>query len=412
MTEQDEEETGTPGKPNAYWQRVREEGPSGFSSEFRGVNQGPRGGQQRVRPEDLIGDYDTCWCGKPADHDWPGKSSGRKHPKEERVSATSVETPESEVPHITNADLGGFSDSYKEIITKAVNEYRVRYRMSNRGIMLYPHDGSTPLSLPQRENHRTLKSARLWFVKHVADPEIEARMEKLRKSSSVEDAARVLAEKLNDPVEHPTPPVAPPVAKEPPAKRAIPTPPKKEQRVADTKTNIALEQGHANLDALFEHLEAEGKILPLTEGREFWVPSTALGHPNRAYETDGTTIFCRVKDCGFTTIHGKGASGHLVKHDPERGDRLWGSEAQEKKKVTKANSRMSTQVAEAVAILNKALGVEAPKEPTKAEQKALATVIKERDTARDHNDKLAAARDEWKSKYEDLKAKLDLLKDL
>lgn len=417
MTTQDdeEEEERTPGRPNAYWARVREQGPSGFSSEFRGVNQGPHGGQQRVRPEDIIGDYDTCWCGEPADHDWPGKSSGQKHPKEQRVSATPVETPAAEVPHITRGDLNGFSDSYKEIILKAVNDYRVRFRMSNRGIMLYPHDGSTPLSLPMRENHRTLKSAKLWFVRHVADPETEKRMAQLRKTTSVEEAAKILADSVNDPAEHP-----PAKAKAPapaPAPKTPAQPKEKEVRTSPKASPEADKARAVALNAVYQRLLAEDQILPIFEGYTVWKPVTAL-HENPLYQTNGTIIACRVimpdgTPCGFVTESGKGASGHVVRHDREgRGAKMWGAEAQVKKKETRQFNRVTTQVAEAVKILNKVLGVEAPKEPSKAEQKALAAVTKERDKALADADKLAAARDDWKGKYEDLKAKLDLLKDL
>jgi hypothetical protein len=427
--EEDEETTRTPGRPNAYWARVREGERGGFSSDFRGVNQGPHGGAQRVRPEDIIGDYDTCWCGLPADHDWPGKDRGRKHPKETRVSASNTEAPDTQVPHITRTDITGFSDSYKEIILKAVNDYRVRYRMSNKGILLYPHDGSQPYSLPMRENPRTLKAVKTWFVRHVADPETEAKMEKLRKTQSVEEAAQVLAETLNDPVEHPAPegkdPRPSPVATtgtcpncglatrtangvtkhrltnkvecvsaqliEPEPKRATVDGP----RVAGQASLEEEARRSAINDALFARLSADGMILPLTEGRSIWHPQSA-SYENPLYEVDSDgIIWCRVKDCGFLTPSGKGASGHMLKHDPVRGQKMWGKEAQTKKVESRAHNRVNTAIKEAVDILSKAAGIEAPKP---ADDKALA--------------KVTAERDEWKSKYDDLKAKLDLLKDL
>jgi hypothetical protein len=419
--DEEEETTRAPARPNAYWAKVREGERGGFSSDFRGVNQGPHGGAQRVRPEDIIGAYDTCWCGLPADHDWPGKSSGRKHPKETRVSASNTEAPDTEVPHITRTDLGGFSDSYKEIILKAVNDYRVRYRMSGKGILMYPHDGTAPYSLPMRENPRTLKAVRTWFVKHVADPETEAKMEGLRRTQSVEEAAQVLAETLNDPVEHPAQPVkegkdpAPTTGVCPDCGLATRTANgvtkhrltnKVEcvdmtdvQERTSTRAGQASPQEEARRSAinaaLFARLEGEQMILRLTEGRTIWHPQSA-SYENPLYEVDDDgLIYCRVKDCGFFTPSGKGASGHMLKHDPVRGQKMWGKEAQDKKIESRAHNRVNTAIKDAVEILSKAAGIEAPKP---VDDKALA--------------KVTAERDDWKSKYEDLKAKLDLLKDL
>jgi hypothetical protein len=172
-----------------------------------------------------------------------------------------------------------------------------------------------------------------------------------------------------------------------------------------------MQAGFDNVDALWRRLSGQGMILPPTEGREVWTPKTT-DHQNRIYETDGETIFCRVKDCGFSTTSGKGASGHLVKHDPEgRGAKMWGADAQVKKKETRHNTRITEQVTAAVTILNKVLGIE-PEKASKADADAYAIALAQRDKARDDAGKMAAARDEWKGKYEDLKAKLDLLKDL
>lgn len=267
-------------------------------------------------------------------------------------------------------------------------------------------------------------------------------MERLRQSASVEDAARVLAEALNSP-EHQ-------VEKEPrPAtKTAVPraatgtcpdcgmetrtangvtkhrltnkvecvnTPaPVEEQQPprlrGQSSPEVEAQRSTANQD-LYDRMDAQGAIPPLTEGRTIWHPQSA-SYENPLYETDGETIYCRVKDCGFTTLSGKGASGHMVKHDPEgRGAKMWGSDAQVKKRETRNHSRTTAQITEAVEILNKALGI-VPEKVSKADEKALATAIKERDKAIADAAKMAVARDEWKGKYGDLKAKLDLLKDL
>src|SRR5215831_2740068 len=39
-------------------------------------------GAQYVHPADTLGDLEHCWCGDLVDHDWPGKDHGAPHPHE------------------------------------------------------------------------------------------------------------------------------------------------------------------------------------------------------------------------------------------------------------------------------------------------------------------------------------------
>src|SRR6185503_2765459 len=115
-----------------------------FSGSYRGVKPAPHGGAASVHPEDTIGGS-GCWCGQPYGHDWPGKSAGRKHPRQEEttVSATARTTEE---PRLSGADLGNKWDRrVAKFVCDLVNDFGIRYRIADgQHLFQYGLDDSRP----------------------------------------------------------------------------------------------------------------------------------------------------------------------------------------------------------------------------------------------------------------------------
>ena len=85
--EEEEEETTNGGSTiHKAWYAGHAESEHGISAAFRGVPGVPHGGSKTVTHADIAGSMDWCWCGQPFDHDWPGKSDGRDHPKENKMT--------------------------------------------------------------------------------------------------------------------------------------------------------------------------------------------------------------------------------------------------------------------------------------------------------------------------------------
>src|SRR5215510_7678716 len=145
--EDDEDDLETPksgrrGRPSSYFS---DRNPDNFSGSFRGTRPAPHGGQASVRPEDTAGSHDLCWCGLPFDHDWPGKAEGSRHPRKE---PTTMAAPASdEVPRIERRALRAYHADLVDVITTAVNEYHVKYRVTSRSVILFPPDGSAPYTI-------------------------------------------------------------------------------------------------------------------------------------------------------------------------------------------------------------------------------------------------------------------------
>lgn len=199
MTEQDEEEEVTTtqrGRPNAYFARIkaeqeeeleqREHGDT-FSGDFRGTRPAPRGGAAHVRPDHTLGTDELCWCGQPLGHDWPGKSVGAKHPKESNVS---VDT--GTLPNLDRKDLRAYHRRLQDFIVNCVNVEGLRYRMTKNSVLLFPNDGTSPMSVYARNTDRQLRQLQKWYIEHVYQAE-EVTPEEIRR----------LADAKNNPAEHP-----------------------------------------------------------------------------------------------------------------------------------------------------------------------------------------------------------------
>lgn len=347
MSQNEEEEEATPrGRPNSFFAEQAARDRTGMGGNYRGVPT-VKSGQQRVSAEDTIGDYDTCWCGLPADHDWPGKDSGLKHPKGKQMSAATDGTDTK--PSITRRDLTGFGQEYQDIILKAVNDYGVRFRMTSRGILLYPPDGTDPRSIPMRTNPRTIKATRIWFVKHVA---LEGPNEKLSKSAQeavMEERAVELARHLNGP-EHPVP--------EPPAKVSVPT-----TEVSERLTESVKAAAAGDLHPRPESSKVQSTETDLSDD-EGWVTfTTAKGHEEREHwETKNGLHRCRIckaEGVEFVTENARTMGGHWFTHHGDAREKLWSNpEAQEAKVEGLRVGRMTREVKKALDILAPLVEVE------------------------------------------------------
>jgi len=341
--DEEEESTTTPGRPNAWWQQER----TGFSGDFRGVKE-PKPGAQSVTADQILGDYDTCWCGEPMDHTWPGKANGRKHPKEQQVSAVAVEE---EAPRIELNELRGFCDEYKELIIMAVNQYGVRYRMAHRRdtIILFPKDKAvTPFSLTNRFNANTYRRFQRWFARHVVvtagnlvkDPEVMVedftkraeREDKTLTDQAAAEAAAALAKKINNPVEHPAP-------EKKVAKKAVPTPPKKKSETSAYEV-------------------PDGGTVQSTET---WVLARRASDNTEMTEvlTNGPESFmcasCRVYRA---TKADRVVSHYKTAHDPEHRASMYGDEARLRKAARLAETNLRKKISPAAEILMEVLGIE------------------------------------------------------
>lgn len=160
--------------------RPYEPRPDNFTGSYRGVRS-IHSGSQYVRPEQTLGDDTHCWCGELLNHDWPGKKSGRKHPKEGSMAVSQV---------LNRNNLKAYSRPIQDFILMAVEKDELKYTVKNNSVMLFPPDGTAGVSVYARNNDRQLQTLETWYRKHVVAHRDEVSVEKL-------------AERLNDPVEHP-----------------------------------------------------------------------------------------------------------------------------------------------------------------------------------------------------------------
>lgn len=397
MSEQDDEEETTPGRPNAWWQQQR----VGFSGDFRGVKE-PKPGAQAVTADQIIGDYDTCWCGSPMGHDWPGKANGRKHPKEQQVSAVAVEA---EVPHIDPKELRGFCDEYKELILMAVNQYGVRYRMANKRdtIVLFPKDKTVqPFSLANRFNTNTNRRFQRWFARHVVvaeggalvkdveiivdDYEQRSRREEKHVSDQEQEAAqeedvRRLAEALNS-EEHEVrerAKKAAPVAAKKAAKKAVPAPPAYE--IPEPK--------------------------PEVQSTETWVPARRAkdGEIMVGVLTSGRDSY-KCSECDYRATKGDRVVSHYkTAHDEAHRASMYGDEARLRKAARLAETNMRKKITPAVEILMEAMGIEVGNteevDKLKAELARTSAAL----------EREIAARQKAETERDDAKARLELMRE-
>lgn len=355
------------GKPNAYWQRVRDAEeddvePDTYGGGYRGVRAAPHGGQATVSERDLIGSDEDCWCGRPAGHDWPGKDKGRKHPKEGNMNTQITD-------RIERKDLRAYHARLQDFVMQCINDDKVRFRIGKNSVILYPPDGTNPATVYARNSDRQVKALQKWYVTHV-HPFLEAVEAADAGTLSETDLAK-LQQKVNDPKEHPPAkkaaakpvkqpveevPVAPPVA-----------PPQPVDKPVDPPTREASEYPRESIQAANK---AVGDWRPYI--REKTGPS-----PN--IETNGTHIRCRTclgTEHELLSDNPRSAGGHnRIWHTDT--STLYSPEAREKAVDSWKSTEIRGRVEDAIAILHGVLGNESPDNKIKALEKEVARLTRE-----------------------------------
>lgn len=277
----------------------------------------PKGGAQHVYPSETIGDFRSCWCGEPFDHDWPDKENGAPHPPEserkQQVVVVQQQEPDPSTERIDRKNLKGYHGTLKDFLTQCVNVDHIRYRMGRTEVILYPPDGSRPITVYARNNDSQLRSLRQWYAAHVTPVKEEQKVD-------MTEAVRDLAEAKNDPVEHPIP-------------SAPVTTPTEEWATYRTDEDVEI--------------------------------------PN--FETNGTVYRC--KEClgtpnEYVSTHRRGIGGHNRMHHRDTStlrERAKTPEALAKGQDTRRYNRLHEQVTDAHRLLSQALGV-AVSDPMRVER--------------------------------------------
>jgi len=338
--DEEEEKTTSKGKPNSWWAEQRAAEKAGkestedtFGGSFRGVTPAPHGGSVSVQPDDTAGSMDYCWCGLPYGHDWPGKAGGARHPRKEATMATTTDDPTEN--RIERRGLRAYHSDLQDVILTAVNDYDTNFRLIKNGIMLFPSDGSQPYTVNARNSDRQVKSARLWFIRHVVGIEDADKLAEARKRVN-QGTIRDLAERLNGP-EHPVPPVEPEPEPEP------------EPEVSATET-------------------ADDEWVG-------FVPTKAkTGISAVLFETNGTLYRC--KEClgteqEFVTDNVRAIGGHIRTRHTNAEETLWSPESRDKAFDTKRFNKLAEQVQAAIELLSEVIGYN-PIQDTSALDKQIA----------------------------------------
>lgn len=160
-----------------------------------------RPGAQYVFPSDTLGDEEHCWCGDLLDHDWAGKDKGAPHPHDHEGIQQVVIVDQPTQPgrnRIEKTDLRGYHAALKSFIVRCVNIDGLAWRGQQNSVLLYPRDGSQPITVYCRNNDSQIRSLKQWYAAHV-EPEGQVTDEK----PVTEETIVQLAEQVNDPEEHP-----------------------------------------------------------------------------------------------------------------------------------------------------------------------------------------------------------------
>jgi hypothetical protein len=329
QTDDDDDTTTTQrghGRPNAFWAKVREEQNLAregdqFGGAYRGVKPAPHGGTATVKPEDTLGAQDLCWCGQPAGHSWPGKTTGARHPQMgDAMSSTAT--------GLDRRDLRAYDKTLQDFVLHCVNTLGIRYRANQNSILLFPPDGTSPMSVFARNSQKQLRPLEKWFTEHVA-PSFET-----EEKVDEEDLKKLAAAK-NHPVEHPKVETK----KAEPAKPEEYLPPREDE---DTPRGKSYE------------------IPTALPGNTEWVPWVrGDGTTDDIIETNGEQMRCRLcagTDHEYLQAASRSIGGHKRIYHTDTSD-MHSPEAREKATQTKRQRVMAnSQVIQAIDLLMNASG--------------------------------------------------------
>jgi hypothetical protein len=404
MDDDDNDNTTSGGpRPNAYWARVREQEaeadlePDTYGGGFRGVPAAPHGGAATVTEANVLGDIETCWCGLPAGHDWPGKASGRKHPREV-VMNTQVAT------RVDRRDLRAYHARLQDFIIQCINDDELRFRIGKNSVILYPPDGTNPATVYARNSDRQVKQLQKWYVAHVY-PSIQAEEKEATSENKAVDAETLaaLAEQVNDPVEHPrtrededTPRGKDP---DPPLAEEVPVAPPLDEEKKETAVDRR------------ERIRAANAVVG------DWRPyEREHNGPSPNIETNGTMIRCRLcldTDHPLLSENPRSAGGHNRIYHTDTSN-LHGPEARAKAIATTRNMKKQQAIETAIEVLAGTLGEDSPLVKIKALEKDIVRLTKE---LRDANAKAdtvvvdTGALDAMTKRAEDAEARLALMRE-
>lgn len=334
IEDDDEEEKGTPGRPNRWWAEHKgdvqdaAEAAATYDGAVTATRQGTHGGEKNVTT--ATGSIDYCWCGLPFGHDWPGKDQNRKHPKEMSDMTTTGATSQQ---RIERRQLRAYNDDIVDVITEAVNGYHARYRMQKNGIVLFPPDGTQGITLNARASARQVKSARLWFLRHCV---------------GVGEDGEAINPLVSD-VE---------VLKEDHDRRLGRV--SEEDRQEMRKVIDEIKTDPANDETSVTDVPE-----PEPEHVEPWVPYVGSdGEENEFFETDGTTLRCKVD--GYVAESSRSIGGHIRTSHRDTTS-LHSPEARAKATESKRLNRVTREVAETIERLSAVIGFTVQPDPTVVE---------------------------------------------
>lgn len=390
--DEDEEETasGARGRPNAWF---AEHGADNFGGGFRGTRPAPHGGSITVSPDDTAGSLDLCWCGLPFNHDWPGKALGRKHPREEPIM---MQPDESAPQRIERRILRAYHEDLIDLIMKAINEYGVKYRLTNSSVILFPPDGTPPYAVHRRNGDRQRKAAQTWFVRHCVPLEKITSAKPPRKRAAKKSQPEVidpqviqqLAETVN--------------SEEHMVQRSKP---RKATTKPDPVPEPVVEEPVAEEPVAADFAGVQGVQPSDVAAAEEWVPylkaKSQEVHPDFLINEATGKVKC--KRCGAILAGRTSTAGHLRTHHSDTST-LWGPEAKAKAIETYHNTKLGRKVEEAVAMLQEAMGVA----PQSAEIQA---VTKERDKLLDRVAELEIQVKGLEKQVDDMNAKAALARE-
>lgn len=156
-----------------------------------------KGGTQNVWPSQTLGDTEHCWCGDLIDHEWPGKDKGAPHPHDhEGMQQVVVVEQQSDDGRIGKGDLRGYHATLKSFLIQCINHDGLAWRVQQNSILLYPPDGTQPVTVHCRNNDGQMRSLKQWYAAHVEGVKVEP-------GEVGEAVVAQLAEQINDPKEHP-----------------------------------------------------------------------------------------------------------------------------------------------------------------------------------------------------------------
>lgn len=333
---------------NAFWARQRgyEDwmgDPDNFGGSFRGVPAVPHGGVAHVTAEDTLGADELCWCGRPLNHMWPGRTVGSRHPSEDQMKTMTA--------HVDRRDFRGYHKTIQDFLLHCINEDQLRFRIAKSSVILYPPDGTQPATVYARNSERQLRHLTKWYAQHVKEGE-----EQDEQGVASAEQIETLAEAVNDPDEHPHD--------------------KRLRDVEDVELPEAAEtEDEDPVAPPEEEPEPEAEVEEERPEKEEWQPDQ--WHPmlmqrgtNREKESpnieertddDGVRHFrcrlCMDTDHPLESTNPRSTGGHnRIYHTEGVREQMYSPEARAKAVATRQERVALAKVEEAVTILNTVLG--------------------------------------------------------